>query len=271
MQAVQRALALGASPEDRERVISPGVTIRLERTLQQNGLLTGEVVRVQTENIPPEARSHGLVPLGIGGLGHSVVFAYDEVSRVIAIQFDPRGVSLGRFLEYLSVVNQRTSFSYETIVNNDAWERYNRGEPRSLMFSIASPENLPRVEGQVGSVMETTRRLAEIANAAVVTVEVSMGRSQAHNLSKRMVDAIIRSITGGALADSDVRKLSVKSKVEGLQTDEIDFIRDFAKDQDTLDLPSDDHDENAARRTRFIVRSFQDRLDDIRDMYANEG
>src|SRR4051812_9138437 len=157
--AVQRALDLGPNPDQREREIAPGIVIRLERLNRREGLLTGEVVRVQRENIPPEAQAHGLVPLGIGGLGHSVGFAYDDQSRILAIQFDPRGVSLGRFLDYLSVVSPGAKFDYQTVLNEDAWERYNLGEPRSLTLTVASPQNLPRIEGEVGSVLASSKRL----------------------------------------------------------------------------------------------------------------
>jgi hypothetical protein len=266
--AAQAAFDVGAAPNQRERTIGPGITIRLERVARRDGLVVGEVVRVQRENIPPEARAHGLVPLGIGGLGHSVGFAYDPQSKIIAIQFDVRGVSLGRFLDYLYAVSPGSRFSYETVVNEDAWERYNRGQPRTLTLSIAAPENLPRIEGDVGSIIESSQRLAEISNAPIVTIEVSMGHVRHRNLTKRFVDRVIHTFTAGAAADADVRALSVRTKQEGMPIDTIDFVRDFMRDQETLDLPSDNHDENINRRLRYVQRVFRPRLATLRDLYA---
>lgn len=267
-EAVNTAIALGHSPHERQRVIAPGVTIRLERKRVSRGVILGEVVRVQTENIPPEAQANGLVPLGIGGLGHSVAFAYDEQSQVIAIQFDPRGVSLGRFLDYLNVVmDESASFSYQTIVNNNAWERYNRGQPRSISISIAAPQNLENIEGPADAVISATKRLAEMSAAPVVTIEMSMGNVQRASLAKRFIDQVVQEFTQGDSADQ-VRSLSVKTKEGDLPPDTIDFIHDFARDQETLDLRSDNHEENYNVRSSYIVRSLNDRIIDLRAMYA---
>jgi hypothetical protein len=186
----------------------------------------------------------------------------------MAIQFDVRGVSLGRFLDYLYAINAGSRFSYETVVNEDAWQRYNRGQPRKLTLSIAAPQNLPRVEGDVGSIIESSKRLSDISNAPIVTIEVSMGQVKQRNLRKQLIDRVIRTFTTGAGADADVRALTVKTKQEGLPTDTIDFVRDFMRDQETLDLPSNNHDENIARRLRYLQRVFRPRLDGLRVLYG---
>jgi hypothetical protein len=226
----------------------------------------GEVVRVQRENIPPEVRDAGLVPLAVGGLGHSVGFAFDEQSSIMAIQFDPRGVSLGRFLDYLTHALAGARFRYDAILNEDAWERYNEGAPRSLKVSLAAPQNLAPIEGPAGDVLAASRRLAEISHAPVITVEVSVGRRQ-ENLAKRFVDSVIRALTAEDAADN-VRKLTVKTKEEGEPSDTIDFLNDLSRDQEVLDLPSNDHEENIRRRLRFIERSFSERLPGMRELYG---
>lgn len=266
IDAIDAAMRLGRSPHEREREVGVGVTIRLERRNRRRGLLLGEVVRVQRENIPPEAQQGGLVPLGVGGLGHSVAFAFDEQTNIIAIQFDPRGVSLGRFLDYLSSTQAGARFRYDAILNEDAWERYNAGQPRSLKISLAAPENLEPVEGPAGDVIAASRRLSEIAHAPVITVEVSVGHRRDH-LAKRFVDRVLRTFMADEAADS-VRTLTVKTKEEGLPTDKIDFLNDLSRDQEVLDLPSDNHDENVSRRLRFIERSFEARLPGMRELYG---
>lgn len=264
--AVDAAHRLGDSPHHRERALGAGVQIRLEARSRRRGLLFGEVVRVQTENIPPEAQQAGLVPLTIGGLGHSVAFCYDQQSRVIAIQFDPRGVSLGRLLDYLALVGGGGRYSYAPILNEDAWERYNRGQPRTLTLSIAAPQHLANLEGPSGSVLAASRRLAEVTHAPIVTIQVSMGHNRG-GLFKAAVDQVIRSFSSEEI-EGGVRGLSVKTKEEGQPTDEIDFLKDLARDQETLDLPSNNHAEHLQRRYAFLERSFQPRLPILREMYA---
>lgn len=265
-QAVDAAFGLGASPHLRERTVRTVARVRLETRTRRRNLLLGEVVRVQTENIPPEAQQGGLVPLAIGGLGHSVAFCFDEQSSVIAVQFDPRGVSLGLMLDYLAVVSPGAGFIYKPIVNDDAWERYNRGEPRTLTLSIAAPQQIERLDGIPGSVLSVSKRLAEITQAPIVTVQVAMGHSKG-SLFKDAVDQIIQRFSSEG-EESGVRDLSVRSKADGLPADEIDFLRDLARDQETLELSSDDHDTNLQTRWSFIERSFAPRLDTLREMYG---
>lgn len=266
-QAVDAAFNLGASPYQRQRVLGPGIQIRLENRERRRGLLFGEVVRVQTENIPPEAQQAGLVPLAIGGLGHSVAFGYDQQSSIMAIQFDPRGVSIGRLLDYLSNVVGAGKYSYSPIINEDAWERYNRGAPRTLTLSVAAPRQLRNLEGNAGGVLSASRRLAEITNAPIVTIEVSMGHARG-SLLKGAVDQVVRAFTSEG-AEGGVRGLSVKTKEEGQPTEEIDFLKDLARDQDILDLPVDNPVDHLRMRYAFIERSFRARLDGLRELYAD--
>lgn len=266
--ALQAAMDLGEIPHERERDVTNGVTVRLEALERRQGLYIGEVVRVQRENIPPEAQDHALIPLTIGGLGHSVAFAYDPQSTVLAIQFDTRGVSVSRFMSYLAAVSPGARYHYEAVVNEDAWDRYNRGEPRSLTVAIANPQNLPNVEGEVSSVIQSSKRLAEIAHAPVITISVSMGHIRRRNLLRGFVDNVIRTFTEGDAADADVQKLRVKSKQPDLPSDEIDFINDLSRDQETLELPSNDHAVNIERRLAFVLRSFRPRLAGLREMYG---
>lgn len=72
----------GRDLTDREVDINPGVDnpiiVRLERLDDEdNGFVTGELIRKQTENIPPEANNNGLEPIELsegGGLAYSSAF-----------------------------------------------------------------------------------------------------------------------------------------------------------------------------------------------------
>lgn len=94
-----------------------------------------------------------------------------------------------------------------------------------------------------------------------------MGHVRQHNLLRAFVDQTIHLLTGNE-ADDRVKSLRVKSKQEGMRADEIDFINDFARDHDVLDLPNDDHSENYRRRAAFVMRAFRARIEGIRDNYA---
>lgn len=266
-RALRDTFGLGGQAHERERQ-AHGRTLRLERLTDTRGFLAGEIVRKQTENIPPEASNAGLSPLAMqegGGLGHCVAFRYDPRLEVIAIQFDNRGVSINLFLSYLKVVSPAADFMAEPLVRRDAWERYNRGLPRKIEMTIASPENLPAVEGQVGSVISSVKNLSEQSDGPVVTVSISMGQARG-TLSKRMVDGVLQFFTRGAGAQEDVRKLRVRTSTEE-GVDDVSFISEFIRKSDVLDIP-DAPDQNYASRRKFVSDAFDEFYDDIRDIYG---
>ena len=77
---------------------------------QDQTFFDGEIVRKQTEDIPPEANDKGLQELAVsegGGIGHCIAFRYSAAIQTIAVQFDNRKVSVNRLLDYLKLSDQR--------------------------------------------------------------------------------------------------------------------------------------------------------------------
>lgn len=64
--ALETALSLG-DPHDREKNVNAGmpdpIIIRLERLQPRNDFISGELIRKQISNIPPEANDDGLTPI----------------------------------------------------------------------------------------------------------------------------------------------------------------------------------------------------------------
>ncbi len=161
---LQNAHASGEKASEREKDIF-GHTLRLERLTQDNTFYDGEIVRKQTGDIPPEANDVGLQRLSVsagGGIGHCIAFRYSSALKSLAIQFDNRAVSVNRLLAYLRAFDPTYDYRAEAIVGKDAWAKYNRGLPTKLTLTIAQPQNLEAVEGNVGSVIDSTRTLSEI-------------------------------------------------------------------------------------------------------------
>lgn len=266
--ALQNALAAGQTAAARQRNIN-GSIIRLERLAANGTCWDGEIVRKQTQNIPPAADDDGLTPLVLNdgsGLGHSIAFRYSPGVQVLAIQFDNRAVSVNRLVAYLRAIDPAHDYGAFPLIRRDAWERYGRGSPSSVVLEIAAPADLPAVEGEVGSVIASTKRLAEMANAPVITIEVKMGRTRG-SLSKGFVDGILDFFTRGEGREQDVRKLGVTSRTEDA-AEYIDFLQEGLKHSDTLDLPSDDPNVNYRARRNYLEACFNESFDYIRGIYG---
>ena len=251
-EACLAAFELGDDPEHRQKLVG-GATVRMERFGKDANFFRGEAVRVQTENIPPEASPKGLTPLAVGGLGHAIAFRYHPGLKVIAIQFDNRAVSLGRLLNYLRVVDGSHLYKMSPLVTEDAWDRYDDGKPRKFLIQIAAPANLEQVEGEVGVLTDGARQLGEIADAPMITIEVSMGQRRKGFLDSDFVTGALNYFTKGAGKDEDIRKLSATvGFLDDSGSEAIDFLNEKLVCKDVLELPKNDADAHYQRRDSFL-------------------
>ncbi len=276
-EALGQIFASSVSPVEREQDVGLGggsVILRLERFVQDGQFVAGEMVRRQTRNFPPEANDDGLnlLPLSDGGgLGHCAAFRYSIPLGIIAIQFDNRAVSMGRMLAYMREFDIHADYAADALVREDSWARYGRGQPRKLSFTIAQPQNLGEVEGNVHSAVESSRRLAELYNAPIITVEVSMGRRDGH-LNGGYIRRFIRYLTSDAAAGSDVRNIEVNVKPDdGGEVETINFLDELLRVKSTLDLPDDDIDRNYKIRSKFVRTCFNENLPYMREVYGDEA
>ncbi len=263
--ALVAAFALGDTPRDRQRAVSSAL-IRLERLTVDASFIDGEVVRRQDTALPPEATDSGMSPLPLSdgaGLGHPIAFRYSTTLGVLAIQFDNRAVSPGRFLAYLREVDPAANYSHLPLVRKDAWDRYGRGMPRKVSLKIANP-NLHAVEGPVDSLKAASETLAEQFNAPMITIEISMGRKRG-GLVKSLVDSTLRYWTEGAGREEDVRALKVDVDSE---SEALDFIEEKLVDRDRLDLPENNPAKHYARRQAAVKQAFNRHLTYITEAYG---
>lgn len=266
--ALQDAYAVGPKACEREREVV-GHTLRLERLKKDSMFYDGEIVRKQTEDIPPEAIDDGLQKLSVsegGGIGHCIAFRYSVALQALAIQFDNRAVSVNRLLAYLRDIDPTFDYRADPIAHQDAWNKYNRGLPTKFEISLAQPQNLAAVEGEVGSVIESTRTLAEIYDGPIINVEITMGRRKG-SLAKKAVDDVIKYFTNGAGGTEDVRKLSATSVNED-GTEQVNFLNDLLRESREVQVPEGDPDGHYKKRRQWLDTCFRTHFDYIKDVYG---
>lgn len=266
--ALQNVFASGEKASLREKNVV-GQILRMERLKNDNTFVEGEVVRKQIGDIPPEANDDGLQKLSVsegGGIGHCIAFRYSPALQVLAIQFDNRAVSVNRLLMYLRAFDPNYEYRAELMLRKDAWTKYNRGLPTKFSLSVAQPQNLKAVEGTVGSVIESTRRLAEIADGPVITIEVNMGRKKG-SLAKDTIDSVLQYFTNGGGATEDLRKLQVTSANED-GSEAINFLKDLLKESRDIELPEGLPEQHYEKRRSWVKACFEMHFEYINGVYG---
>lgn len=271
----------GNTLSDRERNIGAeagdAIHSRLERLLEDNDYLVGEFIRRQTANKPPEANAQGLSPLQLadgGGLGHSCAFRLHKPTQTMCLQNNPSGLSIGRVRTYLTAWNPRSKFNFERVPTEDALERFRSGDTRAFQVSVASPTNLPAVEGddtaEAQTVVEAARMLGTAFEGMTVSIEVSMGRAQGE-LPKGPIMSVINTLVRWKRnQQADVRRLRAKSKDtsgEG-EAEFIDFLQEFLQEKDKLDLPDNDPARNYELRRDLLSLWYNSNLPYLTRLYG---
>ncbi len=241
---------------EREQELADGSVFRLESLSNDNTYLEGEIIRKQTANMPPEANDDGLIILPLsdgGGLAHSVAFCYNIETKIIAVQ-SIQSLSVSRFMKYLTRFDYKYNYTPKALLKHDAWEKYERSEPKSFELSLAIPENINRIEGESDNFIEGIQRLGNISGAPQITITVSMGYTKG-SLNKNIIRSTLQFLDV-APEGINVKKMRSRSKLDG-KTETIDFIEDILKDAAELEL-SDDPVTNYQRRKSWLKTCFND-------------
>ena len=117
---------------DREYEVETGIIIRLERLSAFNNYICGEIIRRQTENLPPKAASGEPVqPLGVSAIGHSTVFVYDPILSVVALQLARNGITSTRLAMYIGAMASGASYDLLPAPTAEAWSKLTGGRVRA--------------------------------------------------------------------------------------------------------------------------------------------
>jgi hypothetical protein len=129
----------------RERVLTDGVTLRVEDCKPSGDVIEGEFCRIQTANLPPSAGPQGLTPVELKdghGLGHMAAFRYHLPTRVLLLQTNSLSASIPRISEYLAALNASAIYFMRPVLTQDAWDRFTKKPIRAMQVAFASPANL---------------------------------------------------------------------------------------------------------------------------------
>ena len=265
---LESAFEAAASAPAREREVVAGKIVRLERISNDGAFVDGEFARIQRDGLPHATGPEGLVPLDHDALGHAVAFRFHKPLSVLAMQADRNSVSPTRALQYLRLIDPSAAYSAEPLENADAWERFDRGEPKRFSITMAAAGNAQAVDPVTGSIASGARQIGEALAGTTVRIEVSSGRARG-SLSKDALRSIITYFGGDEAGSSGVTSLSVTSKQADERSDDIiNFLDDLLKMTREVNLPLRDIDGHYQERRRIVTACFAETFDYIQQYYG---
>ena len=241
-QMLRRIYELHAN--DREKDV--GAVLRLETLDDRNGLIVGDITRVQRENLPSHVTDDATDALPVDQIGHHAAFCYDPETNYIALQFDLK-IGIKRVCNYLSEFDADAQFGNLPILKKSALERFRRETPRRLTLKVSKVHNFRNVRQQTTDFEEALERFSDLFDAPSIEVTLStrgegksLDRAHAYNTVRRWIG--FREEIGG------IRKIEGKT----LETDEaFNFINELLKENDTLELPNRDPIESRRIRINY--------------------
>lgn len=250
MVSMLRQVAAEPDKVKREVQLAQHYVVRLEN-LEDDGAdaVVGEFVRCQATNLPGELDGATRRALSAKKLAHSVVFRLNHKIGVLGVQHDPRVVSVGKILEYLSSYNPAAQYRLDPRVNKDAWKKFNGGDTRKLSIRIANPDSMDHLDGGGKAASDGIRSMAEAYDAPSILIELSMGHRKGF-LSEKVTELADKLMTSvGAKARVD--KLTAVTVI-GDQSEEIDLIEDRQVLKSELSIDDRDQDKNYQVKSSYL-------------------
>jgi hypothetical protein len=242
----------------RQRQVGADFVIRLEE-FEDSGPdnVVGEIVRVQSTNMPSEVNNVGRFALSTNNpLGHGVIFMFNHKKGILCIQNEPRIVSSGRLIDYVRECGTAARYSIAPMIRPNAWKNFGEGTVRKFAVRIAKPELL----ADVGTVHQSSgagiRNLGSAYDAPSIKIEFSMGGGRKGSLSEAIKG--FAEYIFNATKDSNASIESMNAVVYHDDTrDEIDLIEQRLKCSDSIDLHDRDPNINYQLKKSAIIKAMQ--------------
>lgn len=164
---LQTIFQLG-EPSVRQRQLTGGFICRLERLTLAPGYLSGEMMRIRDKDLPCEVHPDGTRVLGVDvPIGDGIAFCYREADHTLAIHYDTRVVSPGRFNDYLTQMHHAGQFDMEPVMDAAALARFQAQPLRKLSVKLARPQNLDALDDEAAAAGAAIQSLGEAYEAPV--------------------------------------------------------------------------------------------------------
>lgn len=258
LRATLEAIYGLGEPAARQRQLSGGFVCRLERLVLEPGYVSGELMRVRDTDLPCEVHPDGTRALGIEvPIGDGVAFCFREADHTLAMHYDTRVVSPGRFNDYMMQMHHAGQFTIQPVMDAEALARFQELPLRKLRVKLARPQDLDALDDEAAAAGAAIQALGEAYEAPEVTVELSMGRNKgALGLAaKAMVESFLFMVGH----EQDVRSIHVTPDAgEGVRNEDINLLDSLLSEKGEVNPVSDAPDDVYAATSAFVRQKLDD-------------
>lgn len=251
---LKKLIALSPNPS---RVVDD-VTIQAANLKESGDRISGDLVRVQDENLPSLVPKPGFHPeklvLNSGaGLGHHTAFLYDKSINVLAYQITRNAVPLGRFNGYVGVACESPMYGFLPVISASELKQLNKLQLKTLLIKVADPDSLEPIEDDQRKLRNSLKNLRSLADGVYIKVQIGLANRRGQ-LDRGKVGNLV-----GWLME---HRLTGKGKVGAVQVSgkdlregdvDLDFIKSQIGETKNLKLSDVDPDENYKLRAQFVA------------------
>lgn len=248
---------------ERESEAGDGVVMRLEHLEEADGLLLGDLTRVQTENLPSHPTHQASDPLPIDRLGHHTAFCFDPLTRVIALQFDIK-MAVGKLCRYARAFGGGKRYSYVPVLQQGALERFEHETPTKFTVKVAKVNQFANFNDELTDFERGFEQMGALFDAPMVEITVT-ARGRDGGLDKNSVVQCIRRLLGLKERFNGIRSITASTDETN---DPFNFLRHLLKNTELLDLPANEPAVARLARIGFTRRCIDDQLDYLRAAYG---
>lgn len=237
---------------ERERPVNDEIVLRLDDFDEGDGLIWGDIVRVQSDNLPSHVQDDSSDPLPVDRIGHHAAFIFEPETRYLALQYDAK-IAVNRFCTYVAQFTN-VNMAHMPVFRPNTLERFEGETPISFTVGVSGIRNFGGIGPDKEEFEDQLEDWAEIFGGMNVEIKVST-RASRGGLDKETVLQKLH------------RFLTLRERIEGVRTlkantiesdKAFNFITDLLKEHDTLELRPNDPDYNRRKRLEFVRECYDE-------------
>jgi hypothetical protein len=235
---------------ERELSVNDEIILRLDDFGEGDGLIWGDIVRVQSDNLPSHVRDNSSDPLPVDRIGHHAAFIFEPETRYLALQFDVK-IAVNRFCTYVSDI-AGVGVAHMPVFRPNTIQRFENETPTSFTVGVSGIRSFAGIGPDKEDMEDQLEEWAEFFGGMNIEITVST-RADRGGLDKDRVIQKLRRFLGLREQIEAVRTL----KANTIESDQaFNFIKDLLKEHRTLELRPNDPDYNREKRLEFVRECY---------------
>ena len=228
------------------------IRIRVDNFSRGAKYCTGDIIKQQTRNIPPQApNGSDLKPVYIP-LGHRSAFLYHYATDVLIYQRNRDCISPMALMEFIPIKTDHNGFILQHIMDIDEIQDIMQQGARKLTVKFAQPNNYAAIEAEDDNKVLSLNQLRSVFDAEYIEVSCGFGSSKSGSMNRKTIVSFLRDLRRARL---DTKKIQIKSEDSG---EILDLLGKTMTYEDKSVNVADEKDIEAhyTARRQFIIDAY---------------